>query len=120
MRTRLLLGMVASSVCSGHGMCVNQVEAGLFLLNRANRADPLDGTVRLEQGDTVYKIGAYGWEDGEAMQGCVCEAGWEGWVLIYTPPRHTHTHSFAPLFLNSAPPSATTARFGRVLWVTTP
>jgi hypothetical protein len=46
--------------------------------NEHNRADPFDGVVRLEGSSSKYKLGRQDWDDGDRIQGCVCDEGWEG------------------------------------------
>lgn len=56
-------------------MCLNLEEAARFELNQENRADPFDGIVRLDQRSVYYYDD---WDDGIAMMGCLCDAGFEG------------------------------------------
>ena len=64
--------------CSGHGTCLNLNEAASFDMHLSNRADPFDGTTRLEHAGLRYKKGPKDWDDGSYITGCVCEPGWEG------------------------------------------
>jgi hypothetical protein len=71
-------GAGGGQVCSGHGACLTSAEAPTLALNLANRADPFDGTVRVDAPGVAYHQGQYGWPDGDNIVGCVCEEGWEG------------------------------------------
>jgi len=65
--------------CSGHGQCRSLNEAASFRpYNEHNRAEAFDGTVRLNGKSKDYKLGRQDWDDGDRIQGCVCDEGWEG------------------------------------------
>lgn len=65
--------------CSGHGICRTLNEAAIHRpYHEHNRADAFDGTVRLEGESSPYKLGRQDWDDGDRIQGCICDEGWEG------------------------------------------